>query len=54
MALEGPLGGYIGAHIGMLAINEYHTDAVLLLTLLANRPPSPSSVAAACGPKPSN
>jgi len=56
--LTGPwaslLGAYLGVHIGALAANEFHTDAVLLFTVLSNLPPLPSSVAAACGPMPAN
>jgi hypothetical protein len=56
--LAGVLGTYGGSLLGAallpLALNEIHTDAVVLLTVLSNLPPSAQAVTAACGPKPGN
>jgi len=46
-------GALFGSHTGMLAMNEYHTDLVLLFNALASLPPSPSAVQSACGAAPS-
>ena len=47
-------GSLLGAFLLPLAINEIHTDAVVLLTVLASLPPSAQAVSSACGPNPGN
>jgi RHS repeat-associated protein len=48
------VGAYFGAHVGLLAADQWHTLGILLLNVIANLPPLPSSVTAACGPQPGN
>jgi RHS repeat-associated protein len=53
IAQYGTLGGiYFGSHLGALSANEWHTLAVLTLSVLSSLPPIPSSVTANCGPNP--